>query len=88
VTQQQPDINAFFTTKGHDLYVICTKFPDKPITVKNIGKRPVSVTLLGSNVPIKYSSGGRNVIISPPNITPANNPTEYAWVFKLTGCLP
>ena len=84
---KQPDVHVFFTTKGKDLYVICTKFPDKPITIRNAGKKPVSVTLLGSNVPVRYSYGGKDVIIAPPGITPANNPCDYAWVFKLSGSL-
>jgi len=84
---KQPDIHAYFTTKGKDLYVICTQFPGKPITVRNVGNKPVSVTLLGSNTSVKYLYGSKNISITPPNISPANNPCEYAWVFKLTGCL-
>ena len=83
----QPDINAFFTVKGKDLYVICTKFPDKPVTIRNVDKKPVSVSLLGSNAPVKYSYSGKNLIITSPVLSPANNTCEYAWVFKLTGCL-
>jgi len=81
----QPDINAFFTTKGNDLYVICTKYPAKSITIRNVGKKPVSVSLLGCNVPVKYSYNGKNLTITPPMITPTNNQGEYAWVFRVVG---
>jgi alpha-L-fucosidase len=84
---KQPGIQAYFTVKGKDLYVICTKYPDQPITIRQVGKKPVTVSLLGSNVPVNYAYGSKNVSIFPPKITPANNPCEYAWVFKLTGCL-
>ena len=83
----QPDIQAFFTTKGKDLYVICTQYPDKPVTIRNVDKKPVSVTLLSSHASVKYSNGSKDVTITPPVLSPNNNPGEYAWVFKLSGCL-
>ena len=87
VASKQGDINAYFTTKGKDLYVICTKFPDKAIKVKGITKKPSSVTLLGANKTVKFSNDGKSLTITPPIINPSNNPCEYAWVFKLSGCL-
>jgi len=80
---KQPEIDAYFTRKGNDLYVICTKYPEKNMTIPNVGKKPASVTLLGSAVPVKYSYGGKKVTITPPVLSPSNNPCEYAWVFKL-----
>jgi alpha-L-fucosidase len=80
---KQDDINAFFTVKGKDLYVILTKYPAKSVTIRNVGKKPASVTLLGSAVPVKYSYGGENVTITPPALSPADNPCDDAWVFKL-----
>ena len=87
VVAGQSGINAFFTTKGKDLYVIFTKYPEKSVTIQNIGKKPANVTLLGSNTKVKYSHSGNNLTITPPQLSPADNPCEYAWVFKLTGCL-
>ena len=84
---KQPEINAFFTAKGKDLYVIFTKYPDKPVTIRNVSGKPASVALLGSKVGVKYASNGKNLTITPPALSPANNPCEYAWVFKLSGCL-
>ena len=82
---RQSDINAFFTVKGNDLYVIFTKYPDKTVTVRNVGKKPTGITLLGSNATVNYSYRGKNVTITPPALSPADNPCEYAWVFKLSG---
>ena len=82
----QSDINAFFTAKGKDLYVIFTKYPESPVTIRNVGNRPASVSLLGSNASVRYSTSGKNVTITPPVLSP-NNPGKYAWVFKLSGCL-
>jgi len=83
----QPEINACFTVKGKDLYVIFTKFPDKPVTIRNVPGKPSSVSLLGSQAKVKYSYGGKSVTITPPALIPGNHTCEYVWVFKLTGCL-
>ncbi len=87
VAAKQPEINAYFTTKGKDLYVICAKYPGKTIAIRNVPKKPTSVILLGSEAKVKYSHGGKNVTITPPEFSPADNSGEYAWVFKLSGCL-
>lgn len=77
---------VFFTKKGDDLYVILTKWQDKPIVVESFGKAE-SVRMLGYNGKVKYSTTGNKLTITPPVITPANNPCQYAWVFKLKNCL-
>ncbi|MDR1860608.1 MAG: alpha-L-fucosidase [Bacteroidales bacterium] len=81
VASRQPDINAFFTHNGTDLFVIFTKYPDKAVTIKNVSGKPAAVTLLGSNTRIRFSQNGKNITITPP----AHSDGEYAWVFKLSG---
>jgi alpha-L-fucosidase len=73
---------VFFTVKSNDLYVICTKWPVKPVVVKGI-KNGGKVTLLGTNVPVnsKFSQG--TLTINVPSINPGNNPCSWAWVFKV-----
>ncbi|MDR3260471.1 MAG: alpha-L-fucosidase [Tannerella sp.] len=85
VANKQPDIQACFTSKGKDLYVICTKYPEKAITVKGVSRKPSSVTLLGNKVRVRFTQSGQNLTIIPPSLAPADG--EYAWVFKLSGCL-
>ena len=87
VASKNRDASAYYTTKGTDLYVIFTQFPDKPVTIKNIGKKPATVKLLGSNSKISHTYSGQNLIIQPPAINPNQSPCEYAWVFKVVGCL-
>jgi alpha-L-fucosidase len=82
---KQSDINAFFTTKGKDLYVIFTKYPDKAVTIRNVNGAPSSVSFLGNGAKVKYSQSGKNITITPPQLSPAGNTGEYAWVFKLAG---
>ena len=77
-----PQTTVYFTKKGKDLYVIVTKWQDKPIAFEGISK-PESVSMLGYNGTVKYSASGNKLTIIPPMITPANNPCNYAWVFKV-----
>lgn len=82
-----PPVNAkttvYYTKKGDDLFVIVTKWQDKPITVEGIEKAG-TVSMVGFNGKIKYSVSGDKLIITPPVVTPANVPCQYAWVFKVT----
>ena len=76
----------FFTTKGKTLYVLSTEFPTSPVNIEGI-ESVTNVSLLGSDVEINYSQSSKLIGIDVPAITPANNPGDYAWVFKLEGAL-
>jgi alpha-L-fucosidase len=78
--------NVFYTRKGNDLYVICTQFPEKEITVKGIAKAR-TVTMLGTTQKARHSVSGGSLRIQPPQLTPATNPCQHAWVFKIEGAL-
>lgn len=78
--------NVRFTAKGNDLYVICTAFPEKAISIAAAGK-PTEIAMLGFDGKISFQTKGNSVVIKPPVITPAGNPCDYAWVFKLKNAL-
>ena len=80
------ETTTYYTVKGKDLYVICTKFPTQDVVVENIGK-PDNVSMLGLKSVIKTTFKTGKLIISIPVVTPANNPCNYAWVFKLENAL-
>jgi alpha-L-fucosidase len=75
-----------FTKKGGDLYVLCTEFPTKAIKVQGIVS-PEKVSLLGWKGNVKSSLENGVLTIEPPAVTPADNPCDYAWTFKLAGAL-
>jgi alpha-L-fucosidase len=75
--------NVYFTKKDNNLYVLCTEFPEKPITVKGL-KKAGEVSMLGFNGKIKAKNSGSTLTISVPEITPANFKGQYAWVFKIS----
>jgi alpha-L-fucosidase len=76
----------YFTKKGKDLYLIITKWQDKPLIIDGIN-RAENVSLLGYGGKVKYVVSGNKVTITPPSINPANNPCSYAWVFKMRNCI-
>lgn len=88
--EKAPDVtketSTYFTKKGHDLYVLCTKFPAHALIIENAGK-PVSVSMLGLPAAVKSVYKNGKLTIMPPVVTPASNPCNYAWVFKLEGAL-
>lgn len=75
--------DVFYTQKGNDLFVICTTFPEKTISVK--GVKSAKVSMLGFDGKVTAKGSSKGLSITPPAITPANNPCNYAWVFKLEG---
>lgn len=82
----KPETTVYFTKKGRDLYVIVTKWQDNPIVVEGTGNAK-SVDLLGYNGKVKYSNSGKKLIITLPAISPANNLSQFAWVFKVKNAL-
>ena len=76
--------NIFFTEKGNDLFILCTKFPENPIAVNGISKYG-NVTMFGVNGKVQFKKSGSKLTISIPVLNPASNPSQYAWVFKVEG---
>ena len=74
--------NVYYTLKGNDLFVICTKWPEKNLIIDGV-KQYGKVSLLGSKVSVKSKISGGKLTISTPAINPGNMPCENAWVFKV-----
>lgn len=73
----------FFTRKKDTLYVICSKWPDKPIVVDHV-TRAGQVSMIGSQMPIQQKLNGEKLSITLPLIRPGELPSDYAWVFKIS----
>ena len=76
----------FLTKKGKDLYVIITKWYENSIELRGIDKG-TSIQLLGSGAVILNEEKRSSFTIYPPQITPAKAPCNYAYVYKIAGCL-
>jgi len=72
----------FFTKKGNDLYLIVNQWPDKPIEINGIKKAGL-ISMLGYSGKVKYTLSSNSVAITFPEVNPANNPCQYAWVIKI-----
>jgi alpha-L-fucosidase len=81
--QENSNKTVFYTSRGNDLYVICTKWPENPITVNGISHAS-KVYLLGSNISVNSGISKNSLTIEIPAINLSNNPCEFAWVFKIT----
>jgi alpha-L-fucosidase len=79
-TMQADDV--FYTRKKDALYVICTKWPDKPIVVNHMEKAG-DVSLFGSKTKVKQKLKGNKLTIYPPQLGPGDLPCDHAWVFKI-----
>lgn len=75
----------YYTAKGRDVYVLATKWPDQPFVVEDAkAAGDTRVTLLGSNVPVRFTNVGGQLRIEPPLLTPNQIPSPVAYVFKVT----
>jgi alpha-L-fucosidase len=81
------ETKLFFTQKGNDLYVITTIWPDSPLSVAGMNKKPVKVSLLGYKGNVTATTSGKSMRLTMPSVTPATIPCQHAWVFKLEGAL-
>ena len=76
-------IDAFFTTKGNDLYAILPRWPGVQFTVKGVeGKKVKSAALLGGPSGLKFKASSGGVTVTLPEL-PAALMTQPAWVLKL-----
>ena len=77
-------IQAFFTTKGRDVYAILPRWPAGSFTIKDFDATHLkSVALLGAPAVVHWKALGNAVVIDVPAL-PQNLMTQPAWVLKLT----
>jgi alpha-L-fucosidase len=80
------ETTKFFSAKNKDLFLHVTKWTNDRIVVENV-KRPASIKLLGSDKEVKFTYRNGRLIITPPVLTPSENPSPYAWVYKISNAL-
>jgi alpha-L-fucosidase len=74
-------IEAFFTTKGGNLYVILPRWPGRSFLLKDVSAIQ-SVSLLGSDSPIKFKQLKSGISVELPSL-PNNLLAQPAWVLKV-----
>jgi alpha-L-fucosidase len=79
----QAAIEAFFTSKGNDVYAILPRWPGKSFTAEEVdGANVKSVALLGSSTPLQFHRNGDSITIELPEL-PRDLLSQPAWVLKL-----
>ncbi|WP_026464224.1 alpha-L-fucosidase [Adhaeribacter aquaticus] len=80
--KNRKDQTVYYTVKGNDLYVICTKWPENSIAVPGISQAG-KVNMLGTNKEVKYDLKNNTLTITAPELNPATIPCNHAWVFRV-----
>jgi alpha-L-fucosidase len=76
--------NIFFTKRDKEVYVICLGWPEGNVELKGVaGNSNVQVVLLGTDKSVATRKAGKNLIITPPVLTPDDY--QPAYVFKVSG---
>ncbi len=85
---QQPGYavrEAFFTSKGEDVYAIVPGWPKENLIIRDLKLDPgTTISLLGSNVEIPYKQKGKDLEVQVPELSPDQLPCDYAFVFKIS----
>ena len=77
-----------YTAKGDDLYAICTQWPERDLVIKGCGaEQGMQVEILGLERPVSWQVDGDRLTITPPVISPAEVPCQYAYCFKISNGL-
>lgn len=80
-------IEAFFTSKGSDLYAILPRWPGRRFTVRDVGGMEVkTAVLLGHGAPLHFSRGPDGVTVHLPELSeePEGLLRQPAFVLKLS----
>lgn len=74
-----------FTRKGQSVYVFCLEWPGKYLALDGFsGLDNARIELLGYSGELMYSSNQSRLLIQTPDLSPATNPSNQAWVFKIS----
>ena len=75
-------IDAFFTSKGNDVFAILPRWPDKKFLLRDVSGVK-AVELLGSSGALKFKKAGSGVEIELPEL-PNALLDQPAWVLKVS----
>jgi alpha-L-fucosidase len=76
-------IEAFFTAKGNDVYVILPRWPGRRFTIKEAALKPKSLSLLGSSANVRFKAASGGVSVELPDV-PEELLAQPLWVLKVS----
>jgi alpha-L-fucosidase len=84
--RQASEGDVRYTTSGGAVYAIAESWPGRELVLSAPKpSRTATVTLLGSNTPLKWREAGGKLHIELPPLGAQTSPSAAAYVFKLTG---
>jgi alpha-L-fucosidase len=82
----QAVIEAFFTSKGNDVYAIVPGWPGRQLVIKDAASpAAMKATLLGSQAALKWTARGKDLVVDMPTAPGDAAKAQYALVVKLEG---
>jgi alpha-L-fucosidase len=75
-------IEAFFTSKGGDVYAVLPQWSGHSLVIKDLSSAK-SVTLLGSSTPLKFKASKNRLSIQLPDL-PEDLHQQPAWVLRIS----
>jgi len=83
---RKKDPSLHFTRKGDDLYVICTKWPEKELRIEGVQATvETGLRFLGYDAELAWKPMDHGIEFAAPPLSPAVIPCNHAWVFKISG---
>src|SRR5207245_6850442 len=81
-TDGKASIEAFFTSKGNDVYAILPHWSGHSLVIKDMSAAK-SVNLLGASTALKFKSAKSGLSVELPEL-PENVRQQPAWVLKIS----
>ncbi len=78
-------IDAFFTSKGSDVYAILTRWPSGDFVIKGVKPEGVQAQLLETKEALKITPAKDGLAVRLPAYLPGKYQSRNAYVVKLTG---
>ena len=75
-------IEAFFTSKGGDVYAVLPQWSARSLVIKDMSSAK-SVNLLGSSMPLKFRASSGGLSIQLPDL-PEDLRQQPAWVLRIS----
>jgi alpha-L-fucosidase len=73
-----------FTKNDDNLFVHCLEWPDINFEISGLDFNKIKdIQLIGSDKKISWEKSERGIVIYSPEISPAEFPNNYAWVFSI-----
>ncbi len=76
-------IEAFFTAKGNDVYVILPRWPGRRFTIKEAALKPKSISLQGSSANLRFKAASGGVNVELPDL-PEELLAQPLWVLRVS----